>query len=218
MRKSKIILYTLGLLLVFIFFSNPANAEILPDAKDLLKKVETRHKTLDSFIADLKITVNFMGLKIPLDGKLLYKKPNFVKLIIPGIPHLLKDRKNTIVEGIPSSFAAGDYNCKTDNCEMLQESVECYVINLKPKKDPKIDCVTLWVDKKSYTSPKIRIAYSDKGEVVTLQSFQKIKNHILPAHQLINFNLKDFRAESLVVFKSFELNADVDEYLKENKE
>lgn len=203
-------------LLVWVGTCLPAFSK--PSCEDILKKTSSINKNLESFKVVLKIKTKFMGLAIPFYGKLFFKKPDRFRLLIPMLPAALRGKKGIFEEAVPRSFNPDDYQGEIIGTEKLEGEVECYIIELVPVNSSKIKKAFLWIDKRSFLAPKSKIFYSSGSSVVTLQSFRKVKDFVLPDKQLIYFEFPGFAAESLIEYKKYYVNVNVDDMLKKEKD
>lgn len=205
----------MSFLIPVIFISESCADEI--KYKDILEKSKKINPDLKTFKATLYIKANFAGIPIPFFARLYYKKPDRLRLMIPMVPPVLKNKKGLFQDAIPRSFSGKDYKGEILKEVDLNKKVSCYLIKLIPRKKCKIKKVHLWVDKKSYLTPKTQIFYNNGSGIVSLQSFRKEGKYILPDKQRIDFNLPKFKASAFIKFKKYEVNVPVDDVLKKVK-
>ena len=213
MSIKKTILHILLISILISLISAPSfGGEVTYDK--LLERSREINNGLKTFKATVKINALFMGVKFPFYGRLYYKKPNKLRLSIPGVPPALKGKQGLFKEAVPRSFSSEDYNGKILKDAKLNKTVNCYLLELHPKKPGKIKTVYIWVDKKSCLTPRTKIYYNDKSVITSLQSYRREDGFIMPDKQRIEFDFPKFRASAIVDYKKYDINVPVDEYFK----
>ncbi|MCD4783668.1 MAG: outer membrane lipoprotein-sorting protein [Candidatus Eremiobacteraeota bacterium] len=183
----------------------------------ILEKGKKINPDLKTFKATLYIKANVAGIPIPFFARLYYKKPDRLKLKIPMAPGILKNKKGLFQDAVPRSFSGKDYKGEILKEVDLNKKVRCYLLKLIPRKKCKIKKVHLWVDKKSYLTPKTQVFYNNGSGIVSLQSFRKEGKYVLPDKQRINFNLPKFKASAFIQYKKYEINVPVDDVFEKKK-
>jgi len=209
-------IYTLLILTIIQFFlSFPCRASEIT-YKDILKKNARVNYGLKTFKSKLKMKVIFMGVGMPVSGILYYKRPNKIKLKLPLIPSILKNRKGIFRQAVPRSFSSVDYKGKILRKERLSKQTVCYLLELEPRKTGKILKILVWVDMKSCLTPRSEIYYRNGSVINSVQSFRREGKYFLPDKQRIEFDFPKFRASTIVRYIKYEINVPVDHVFSKN--
>ncbi|MCE1245406.1 MAG: outer membrane lipoprotein-sorting protein [Firmicutes bacterium] len=186
--------------------------------EQILEKSAKVNPGLETFKSDLSMKVYCMGLSVPLKGFLYYKRPDKLRMVIPTVPAILKNRKSMFQDMVPRSFNSKDYSGKVLGEEKIEDKVKCLLLELTPRKPGKIVRVQLWVDKESMLIPKSRVFYQNDASITSLQSYKVVRGFALPDKQKVDFSFPKFSATGVIEYQSYELNVPVDEFINKSPE
>jgi len=195
----------------------PVYAQDSPlSADEILSKISSVNPSLKTLQVNLNIKAQFMGLTLPCKGVLFLKKPDKLKVELDGVPEILKGKKDFFNKLLPASFKPEDYDSTIIGRETLKENVDCFILELIPKKKKKIEKAYLWVETETFITPKTKLFYTDGGIALFMQNFGVYEDCILPREQYVNIDTSELKAEAHVTFKNYIINPDIDEKFKPN--
>lgn len=213
--KNKAINIALAFLFILLAPVRPVKAETSVSYREVLEKTAEINKNLETFKARLNMKVLYAGMTIPLKGILYYQAPSRFRLKVPYLPPGLKSRQGSFNEMVPRSFNPEDYLGKIVKNEMLDDKVNCYVLELAPRNDKNttISRAYLWIDSKSYISPKSRILYKSGGVITTVVNYRDQSGFILPSSQYVEFDFPSFCSRVKIKYADYQVNCPLEEHV-----
>jgi hypothetical protein len=204
----------------FLFFPYLSVLPI-PLSNEILSRLAQRQNLIQDMTANVSFKIKLAPLwgGFHFEGKVYYKKPNKVRLILKGVPEILKKHQDAmfrsadVMSGLPTEISK-EYHVKT-----IRKVGSDYVLVLLPNEKRRVSKVYAWVNPANYTLPKIIFQYHD-GSSVRLWN-QYVHYHDLYLLQnsksIYNFTNPSLEADVTATFSHFKVNTGIpDSIFQEN--
>lgn len=186
----------------------PSPASGTQKANAILDRMEARMAPLRDFTAKLQARVSLPLLPgVLLHGRVLYKKPNRVKVELDNLPRFVERYKGDFSGLAPTGRNRKDYVSRWVRDEAV-DGRACHLLLVEPKNPAdKIKVIMVWVDRADLTVPRGILEYKDGTVLKSSTLFKPVGRFLLPSVQQMQFTLPRLAGQATAMYSDYRLNA-----------
>lgn len=177
-------------------------------AERILAVTEGKNRGVRDFRVRFRADVVCMGMRIPLTGEFMFKRPDKIRVRFDNMPAFLSGYKR-LFKGLAPSGTAYGAATRTFVREEESRGGTLWLIRITPSKnDPKknIRETYLWINRKTHNPDLCKVIYRDGSSVETENSFPPGSGRTLPSSQKAALKSGMFHAKAFIRYGPYKIN------------